>query len=167
MKKTWLILLAGLLVGVTAYACIYLQATSAQRSLEQNPRPELAWIQKEYQLTDPQFAQVAQLHDAYHPKCAEMCRRIDDQNAKIQQLLAATNAVTPEIKQALADAAQLRVECESAMMQHFYEVSRVMPPVQGKRYLAWVQQETLLPGQMVPTKPATLSNHQSGNPMNH
>src|SRR5258708_31881934 len=83
---------------------------------------------KEYHLTDAQFAQVVQLHDAYHPKCAEMCRRIDDQNAKIQQLLAATNAVTPEIKQALDGAAQLRTQCESAMLQHFYEVSRVMPP---------------------------------------
>ncbi len=39
------------------------------------------------------------------------------------------------------------------MMQHFYEVSRAMPPEQGKRYLAWVQSETLLPGQMVPTSP--------------
>jgi len=154
MKKSWLILLAGLLAGVAAYAGIYLHATSAQRRLEQSPRPELAWLQKEYHLTDAQFAQVVQLHAAYRPKCAEMCGRIDDQNAKVQQLLSATNTVTPEIKQALAQAAQLRVECQSAMMQHFYEVSRVMPPEQGKRYLAWVQQETLLPGKMVPTQPA-------------
>ncbi len=96
-----------------------------------------------------------------------MCHRIDDQNAKIQQLLASTNAVTPEIRLALAEAAQLRAECESAMLQHFYEISRVMPPDQGKRYLAWVQQETLLPGQMVLTRPATLSSHQSNNPMIH
>jgi hypothetical protein len=39
------------------------------------------------------------------------------------------------------------------MMQHFYEVSRAMPPDQGKRYLTWVQQETLLPGQMLPAQP--------------
>ena len=94
-----------------------------------------------------------------------MCRRIDDQNTRVQQLLAATNAVTLEIKLALADAAQLRAECESAMLQHLYEVSRVMPPDQGKRYLAWVQQETLLPGQMVPTTPVTLSTHHSNNSM--
>src|SRR5438067_2141704 len=83
-------------------------------------------------------AQVVQLHDAYRPQCAEMCRRIDEQNARVQQLLAATNAVTPEIKEALAEAARLRAECETAMLQHFYEVSRQMPPAQGKRYLVWV-----------------------------
>jgi len=154
MKRTWLILLGGIAAGCVAYAGIYLRTTSAQRSMEQSTRPELAWIKKEYHLTDAQFAQVVQLHDAYHPKCAEMCRRIDEQNAKIQQLLAATNAVSPEIKQALAEAARLRAECETAMLQHFYETSRQMPPEQGKRYLAWVQSETLLPGQMVPTKPA-------------
>src|SRR5258706_5650217 len=121
--------------------------------MEQSSHPELAWLKNEYNLSDAQFAQVIQLHDAYYPKCAEMCRRIDEQNAKVQQLLAATNVVTPQIKKALADAAQLRVECQSAMMQHLYEVSRDMPTAEGKRYLDWVQQETLLPGQMVPTRP--------------
>jgi len=154
LKKSWLILFGGLLAGIIAYTCIYLHATSAQRSMEQSTRPELAWLKHEYHLSDTQFAQVVQLHDAYKPKCAEMCRRIDEQNARVQKLLAATNTVTPEIKQALAQAAQLRAECESAMMQHFYEVSQAMPSDQGKRYLAWVQSETLLPGQMIPTKPA-------------
>jgi len=159
MKRSWLILLGGLLAGITAYAGIYLHATSAQRSLEQSSRPELAWLQQEYRLTGAQFAKVVQLHDGYRPKCAEMCRRIDEQNAKVQQLLSVTNTVTPEIKQALAEAAQLRVECQSAMMQHFYEVSSAMPPDQGTRYLVWVQQETLLPGQMVPTRPDRMMNH--------
>ena len=154
MKRSWLILLGGLAAAVVAYACIYLHATSGQRSMEQSTQPELTWLKSEYHLSDAQFAQVVQLHDAYYPKCAEMCRRIDDQNARVQKLLATTNIVTPEIKQALAEAARLRVECQSAMMQHFYEVSRAMPPDQAKRYLAWVQSETLLPGQMVPTQPA-------------
>ena len=154
MKKSWLILFGGLLAGIIAYTCIYLHATSAQRSMEQSTRPELAWLKSEYHLSDAQFAEVVRLHDAYKPKCAEMCRRIDEQNARVQKLLAATNTVTPEIKQALAQAAQLRAECESAMMQHFYEVSQAMPSDQGKRYLAWVQSETLLTGQMIPTKPA-------------
>jgi hypothetical protein len=28
-----------------------------------------------------------------------------------------------------------------------------MPPEQAERYLAWVQRETLTPGQMLPTRP--------------
>src|SRR6266404_6807198 len=102
MRKSWLILLGGIAAGCVAYAGIYLRTTSAQRSVEQSTHPALAWLQKEYHLTDAQFAQVVQLHDAYKPKCAEMCRRIDDQNAKVEELLAATNTVTPEIKHALA-----------------------------------------------------------------
>src|SRR5882724_9202003 len=98
MKRSWLILLGGLTAGLVAYACIYLHATSVQRSLEQSGRPALAWLKNEYHLTDAQFVQVVQLHEAYRPKCAEMCYRINDQNAKVQKLLAATNAVTPEIK---------------------------------------------------------------------
>jgi hypothetical protein len=152
MKKTWLILFGGLLAGLVAYTCIYLQATSAQRSLQQSSHPELAWLKHEYHLTDAQFAAIAQLHDAYLPKCAEMCSRIEEQNVKVQQLLAATNTVTPEIKSALAEAARLRAECETAMLQHFYETSRHMPPEQGKRYLVWVQDKTLLPAQMIPTQ---------------
>ena len=102
-------------------------------------------------MTDAQFARVIELHDAYWPKCGEMCGRIDEKNEKLQQLLAATNIVTPEIKATLAEVAQVRIECQTAMLQHFYEVSQVMSPEEGKRYLAWVQEETLLPHQMVPT----------------
>ena len=154
MKKTWLILIGGVLAGLIGYACIYLRATSTQRSMEHSLRPELEWLKTEYHLSDAQFADVVRLHDAYRPKCCELCRRIDEQNSKVQQLLATTNTVTPEIRQALVQAAQLRAECESAMLQHFFEVSRVMPEEQGKRYLAWVQNETLMPGQMIPMKPA-------------
>jgi hypothetical protein len=122
--------------------------------MEHSSRPELAWLKTEYHLSDSQFAQVVQLNEAYHPKCVELCRRIDEQNAKVQRLLDATNTVTPEIRKALAESARLRTECESAMLQHFYEISQFMPPDEGKRYLTWVQSETLLPGQMIPTKPA-------------
>jgi hypothetical protein len=30
------------------------------------------------------------------------------------------------------------------MLRHFYEVSRTMPPEQGRRYLAWVQERTFM-----------------------
>lgn len=159
MKRSWLILLGGLAAAAVGYACIYLPVMAGHQTIEQGPHPELAWLKREYHLSDSRFARVVELHDAYFPKCAELCKRIDKQNTKVQQLLSATNKVTPEIKQALTEAAQLRVECQSAMMQHFYEVRRAMPPDQGKRYLSWVQQETLLPGQMVPTSPGSAAEH--------
>jgi hypothetical protein len=121
--------------------------------MEHSSHPELAWLKNEYHLTDGQFDAVVRLHEAYRPKCAEMCRRIDEQNVKVQQLLAATNVVTPEIREALAEAGRLRAECQTAMLQHYYETSHQMPPEQGRRYLAWVQRETLTPSEMLPTGP--------------
>lgn len=155
MKRAWLIAIGGLFVAVAAYACVYLAGTSTQRAVANSDKPALAWLQQEYQLNDAQFARVCEVHDAYRPKCMEMCRMIDAKNAQIEKLLAATNVVTPEIKQALAEAAQIRGECEAAMLEHFYKVAQTMPPEQGKRYLAWVQQETLKPRQMMPGEPQT------------
>jgi hypothetical protein len=57
-----------------------------------------------------------------------------------------SSTVTPEIQAVMADRARLRAECEAEMLKHFLEVSRTMPPEQGRRYLAWVQQLTILRG---------------------
>jgi hypothetical protein len=148
VKRAWFILLGGLAAAGIVFASVYI---AAWHRTEPGPHPELAWLKQEYHLSDDQFEKVVQLHTAYWPKCGEMCGRIDEKNEKLQQLLAATNVVTPAIKAALGEVAQLRIECQAAMLQHFYEVSRVMSPEDGKRYLAWVQEETLLPHQMVPT----------------
>lgn len=155
MKRSWLIILAGLLLAAVGYACIYLHGTADQRSIEQSSRPELAWLQQEYHLSDTQFARVLELHNAYAPKCAEMCRRIDAKNAQLRKLLSATNLVTPEIKQTLAEANEIRAECESAMLNHFYKVAQTMPPEQGRRYLEWVQQQILKPSKMMPGDDST------------
>jgi hypothetical protein len=99
-------MLAGLLAAGIGYAWVFLRIQSAEQRLEQGPHPELAWLKTEYHLNDADFASVVQLHDAYAPKCAELCRRIDEQNAKVQRLLEATNTVTAEIKEALVESAR-------------------------------------------------------------
>jgi len=158
VKRTWAILAAGLLAAAVGYCVVYFHGGSHKESSD-SPHPELAWLKQEFHLSDPQFQQVLQLHDAYRPKCAAMCRRIDEINTRVKDLLAATNNVTPDIQQALQQAAQLRAECEGAMLQHFYEVSRVMPPEQSRRYLEWVQGETLMPSQMIPVNPSDSLTH--------
>jgi hypothetical protein len=102
------------------------------------------WLKQEFHLSDAEFNRISQLHEQYLAGCAERCHRIDLKNEELTHLLAATNAITPQIQQTLADSAQLRAQCQAMMLQHFYEVSRTMPPDQGRRYLAWVQSKTLL-----------------------
>lgn len=155
MKRSWLILVGGLVLAAVGYACIYLHGTTEGRSVEHSSRPELAWLQKEYHLSNAQYARVMELHNAYASKCEEMCRLIDARNAQLQKLLTATNVVTPEIKQALIQAAEIRAECESSMLDHFYKVAQTMSPEQGRRYLDWAQQQILKPRQMMPGGTAT------------
>ena len=155
MKRTWIILIVGLLAAGGAYSARYFGARKAPCDCHPTAVPELAWMRREYGLNDAQFQKVSELHAAYQPQCMEMCRRIDEQNDRLRQLLGATNVVTAEIKRSLVEAAQLRGECQAAMLRHFYEVSRAMPPGQGRRYLEWVQAQTLAP--MQPAAAATTS----------
>lgn len=158
MKRALFIIAGGLFVAVTAYACVYLAGTSTQRAVARSDKPALAWMQREYQLNDTQFARLCEVHDSYRPKCQAMCRMIDEKNTKLQELLTSSNVVTPEVKRALVEAAEIRAECQANMLEHFYSVAQTMPPEQSKRYLAWVKQETLAPRQMMPGESRTSSS---------
>jgi hypothetical protein len=74
----------------------------------------------------------------------ERCRRIDQLNDTLSNALATTTRVTQEIEMLLSERAQMRASCQAEMLKHFFEVSRTMPPEQGKRYLAWVCENTCL-----------------------
>ncbi|HTL15830.1 MAG TPA: periplasmic heavy metal sensor, partial [Patescibacteria group bacterium] len=137
--------IGGLVLGALAYAGMYRAGTADSCCRVDDARaPELAWLKQEFHLTEAEFTRVSELHDQYLAGCAERCHQIDLKNQELASLLSQTNNVTPQIQQALSDAAQLRAQCQARMLEHFYEVSRTMPPEQGKRYLEWVQSKTLL-----------------------
>jgi hypothetical protein len=144
VKRALLILVAGFVGAALAYSALYYTGTRSCRMMQQERAPELAWLKKEFHLTDAEFQNVCQKHDAYMAGCMERCRLIDEKNQHLKHLLAANASVNPEIEKTLAEAAQLRAQCQKEMLQHFYDVSRTMPPEQGKRYLAWVQDQTIL-----------------------
>lgn len=159
MKKGGFILLAGLVLGAAAFAGFYYAGTAPCRSLMQEPQPELAWLKHEFALSDTEFARITALHEAYLPQCAERCRVIGEQNAKLRELLAKDGTVTPEVQLLLAERASTRAKCEAEMLKHFQEVSRAMPPEQGRRYLVWVQEQTVLRPQAMETRHQTNSGH--------
>jgi len=115
MKRVWIIVLAGLLGAGGAYWGSYRAGTACCHSLEQSQAPELAWLKAEFHLDDAEFARISQLHEAYLAGCAERCRLIDQKNEQLKRLLAATNTVTPEIQQTLAETA--RKKCCSTSTQ--------------------------------------------------
>lgn len=111
-------------------------------------------------MSDTEFLRISKLHESYSAGCAERCRRIDAKNAELRTLLAGTNTVTPAIAKALQEAAQLRAECQKEMLQHFYQVSRSMPPDEGRRYLAWVIGRTLGPQHATMTFDTPAAEHE-------
>src|SRR5213596_2050670 len=137
MKSAIAVLAVGLVVGACAFCGFYYLGTAAPRELAKGQTPELTWLKSEFNLTDMELARITKLHQAYQPHCEKMCRRIDAQNKRLKELLAATNQMTTEIEAAIAASARLRGECQRDMLEHFLAVSRTMPPEQGRRYLTW------------------------------
>jgi hypothetical protein len=143
MKRSLGILCIGMAAAVLAYSAVYLSTTASSRQARHSDTPELLWLKQEFSLNDADFQRICGLHNGYLPRCRETCSRIAAENGEIRAMLAKTNTITPEIERKLAEVAQLRSECQKAMLEHFYEVSRVMPPAQGRRYLDWIQYQTL------------------------
>jgi hypothetical protein len=109
-------------------------------------------MQQEFGLQAGEFERVRELHEAYKPVCAGYCAEIDQQYGKLERLLESGTGVTAEMEQVIAEANRLRSRCQTAMLEHFFQVSQAMSPEQGKRYLAWMHEQTLAPSHssMVP-----------------
>jgi uncharacterized membrane protein len=137
MRRVLLIVGCILGVGLLAYTAAYcwkMREASAART----DRDGLLWLRAEYKLSDEQFARVKTLHEAYQPKCDDLCRRARDSEANIARLIAASRSVTPELRTALQDREHLQAECQAAMLVHAYETAAVMQPEQAQHYLHFI-----------------------------
>lgn len=137
-------LILGVATAIAAYAGVYLAGSAEARRMLKSPQPELAWLKQEFHLNDAEFERLSQLHEAYLPKCAVRCRQIAELNGQLEQALGAAAEVTPEIKDLLQERSKVLAQCQTEMLEHFYQVSRAMPPEEGRRYLSWVQAKTCL-----------------------
>lgn len=107
------------------------------------PTDDLDWLRMEFQLSDAQMARIRQLHEGYVPICQGYCDQIADEKRELNLLMGEGGRAPAEVEQVLQRIASLRAECQTAMLRHFEEVSRVMPPHQGQRYLAEMGRLTL------------------------
>jgi Heavy-metal resistance len=144
MRRRIVILVLGVVGAAIAYGCFYLMGTATPRALLRSEQPELAWLKHEFNLSDAEFSRISQLHAGYLPQCRERCRRIDQLNGALSNALDTATQLTPEVEKLLGERAQMRAACQAEMLKHFFEISRTMPPEQGKRYLAWVRENTCL-----------------------
>jgi Spy/CpxP family protein refolding chaperone len=143
VKRPTIVLLAGLLAAVAGYCGLFFHGTKEQREMLRSAAPELSWLKKEFDLGDAEFEQIARLHERYLPRCEELCQRIAAKNVELRQMVTSPNVDAKAVELKLKEAGDLRVECQRNMFNHFLEVSRQMPPEQGRRYLQWVHQQAL------------------------
>ena len=143
MRRSLFILLALLLAGAAIVGSSYLLARRVCVHELAASGDDLAWLRREFHLSDAEMKRIRQLHEGYLPKCHENCARIAAKKRELQAELDKAQGMTPEARQKLTEVAGLRAQCQANMLAHFYEVSQAMPPEQGRRYLAEMQRLTL------------------------
>jgi hypothetical protein len=143
MRSSLAILLGALVVAAAIFGGAFFVAQKVCAHRMADPGDDLAWLRQEFDLNDAELARIRALHEGYLPKCGEMCAKIADKKGEVDQMLAGATEVTPLVEQRLVELGALRAQCQAHMLRHFVEVSRAMPPEQGRRYLAEMQRLTL------------------------
>jgi hypothetical protein len=138
-----LILVVLLLASVDLFLAGHHIAARWGVQMAARPADELDWLRLEFRLSDADLARVRQLHEGYLPRCRDFCERIEARKRELQSLLEAGTNAASALEQKLVEIGTLRAQCQAAMLQHFREVCQVMPPEQGRRYLAEMQRLTL------------------------
>jgi hypothetical protein len=143
MRRSLFILLAMLLAGAAVFLAGQRLAAHWRLHLAARPAADLDWLRLEFRLGEAELARVRQLHDGYLPRCREYCERIERAKQELLGLLEAGTNAAAVIEHKLVEIGTVRAQCQAAMLEHFREVSQVMPPEQGRRYLAEMQRLTL------------------------
>ena len=143
MNRSLAILVGALALGAAIFAGSYFVAQRASVMCCARPSDDLSWLREEFHLSDAEMARIRELHEGYLPKCAELCAKIAAKKSELQSALGRGTNLTAEAQTKLTELAALRAQCQAQMLQHFATVSQAMPPEQGRRYLAEMQQLTL------------------------
>lgn len=154
MKRALIIALLALALSAGAFVVCYRIGTHPLRKLAAQPHNELAWLVREFQLDGEQAQRIGHLERDYEPRCMEMCRKIAENNAKLDKLITANHERTTEMEALLRESAGIQVECRREMLAHIYTVAGVMSPEQSRRYLALIKLQVLQPG-----SPHTFATH--------
>ena len=97
----------------------------------------MEWLRADFRLSDGQFDAIRRLHESYSGTCDEHCRRIQEAR-DMQKALLARGASPVEMRAADRKLEELRTVCETAIARHVRQVAALMPPEEGRRYLALV-----------------------------
>ena len=143
MSRSTIILVAVTLACVALFAGAYLAASRVFSNQVSQSLDDLDWLRIEYRLTPSELEQVREVHEGYVTVCHGFCRQIAEQKGALKALVATGQGDSDAAAECLSSIAHLRAECQAAMLSHFEEVSELMPPDQGNRYLEEMRRITL------------------------
>jgi hypothetical protein len=143
MRRSLFILLMVLLAGSATAGLTSLLARRVWAQYLVQPGDDLAWLRREFRLSEAELGAIRVLHAGYLPRCRDYCQRIGQRQGELRTLLESGGQAAQVIEAKLIAIGTLRAQCQAAMLQHFLEVSQAMPPGQGQRYLAEMRRLTL------------------------
>lgn len=143
MFRSFIIVLGALALGAGLFMGSFAASQRVCQACVAEPPGSLHWLQSEYHLDNEQMQSIQQLHRNYLSQCDDMCRMITAKQKEVATALNNATNINPVAQQKLDDLAACRIHCQSQMLQYFIDVSRVMPPDQGQRYLTEMERETL------------------------
>lgn len=96
----------------------------------------LMWLRDEYQLDDATFERIHALHRDYFRRCENMCRQIDAADRPLLWRGRRSGPPPADLPAQIASERALCSDCETAATKHLEQVAALMPPEQGRRFLA-------------------------------
>lgn len=163
MHRPLTILLGAVAICSVIFAGSYYVAQRVCARHAANPADDLDWLRQEFHLSATEMARIRQLHNGYLPECGEICERISAKKLEIQNSLAGATNVTADAERKLHELGDLRAQCQTRMFRHLTEVSREMPPDEGRRYLAEMQRVVLGSHEAIEQSMSASSGHDHGN----
>jgi hypothetical protein len=143
MNRSLVIVLGALALAVLFFLGSFAISQRVCRACIAEPPGSPHWLQSEYHLNNDEMARIQKLHNDYVSQCNAMCQMIAAKQTDVETALNNGTNVSPVAQQKLDDLAACRAHCQSQMLQYFVNVSRIMPPDEGRRYLADMERDTL------------------------
>lgn len=127
------VLSTSMAIGVLSYCYTSAPLVQAEQSGD-----TLAWLRREFKLSEEQYRKVAQLHEDYGKICSEHCLAIQEATTAWETAQHAHPLDPEKVKAAESHRQEMVRICEHSMEAHLREVAACMPEKEGARYLTLV-----------------------------
>ena len=143
MRRSILIVSSVVLASMALFAGAFVLSSRICSHHLSCPTDDLSWLRVEFSLSDAELQRIRKLHEGYLPVCEKFCADIEVEQQQLKVLTQQGSNTSDQVAQQLQEIADLRAQCQAAMLKHFEAVSQEMPRPQSERYMAEMRRLTL------------------------